>query len=128
MENGVSRNIPPWNIQPWTFLSGNFRSWDFISRKILAFLAALSHTPLADWFASHIRNDSSNWNFSMIFAYMVEHTPTFLQNFSVCKLVASEKSYGRSNICHFPAFQARIPGWRLFTLSSENLANIGGLG
>ena len=28
----------PWNIQPWTFLSGNFRSWDFISRKILAFL------------------------------------------------------------------------------------------
>ena len=34
---GFHGTYPPWNIQPWTFLSGNFRSWDFISRKILAF-------------------------------------------------------------------------------------------
>ena len=66
--------------------------------------------------------------FWLIFGYMVEHTHMFLQNFSDCKSVTSKKSYGRQKIGHFDPFYARMAGRSLFTLSSKNLARIGGVG
>ena len=59
---------------------------------------------------------------------MVEHTHTFLQNFSDCKLVTSIKSYGRQKIGHFDPFYAHMAERSLFALSSENPARPGGFG
>ena len=92
--------------------------WPFTS----AALAALGHFPLADWFASHIRNGSKNWNFWLIFAYFIQNFAPIAANFSDSKFVASTKSYARSKKPHFHPSERRFLGPTHLTFLSGKLA------